>query len=105
MSNTLSESKINYLEEFIEKTVERKSGDILSNIKIGDIICGLDTYKKMKNGEIQDKYIIFGENGWGYTVYSFYKAKNDKIYLIDVNMQTPTNYAIIESETEFEGFY
>jgi hypothetical protein len=105
MSVALSEKQITYLEEFIDKNEERKSSDILSNVSMSDIINGLDTYKKMKSGEVEDKYFIFGENGMGYTVYSLYKSKCDKIYLIYVNMQTPTYYASIDSESEFENFY
>jgi hypothetical protein len=105
MATTLSQEKITYLEDFIEKTVPRKSGDILSNVSNGDVICGLDTYKKMKNGDIDTKYYKFGENGMGYTVYSLYKSKSSKIYLIHVDMQTPYAYAVIENEKEFEGYY
>jgi hypothetical protein len=105
MATTLSQEKITYLEDFIKKTVPRKSGDILSNVSIGDVICGLDIYKKMKDGEIDTKYYKFGENGMGYTVYSLYKSISGKIYLIHVDMQTPYAYAVIENETEFEGYY
>jgi hypothetical protein len=100
----LSQEQIDKLEEFIRTNQPRTSENILANITIRDIDNGIELYRQLKSGAIEKNYIKFGENGWGFTVYALYKSISNKIYVIQVSMQTPTCYAIIENENEFYPF-
>uniref|UniRef100_A0A6C0HZL7 Uncharacterized protein n=1 Tax=viral metagenome TaxID=1070528 RepID=A0A6C0HZL7_9ZZZZ len=105
MSLQLSQKQISYLEEFIKTNEPTNYENILGNISIGEIDTGILKYRELKNGEIEENYIIFGESGSGYNVYALYKSDiSNKIYVIYVSIQTPINYAIIENESEFYKF-
>ena len=69
-------------------------------ISYRDLHNGKKKYNEMKKLD-KVRYEIFGSNGMGYTSFGLFKSKDGKIYLIVVNIQTPTNYILIESEEEF----
>jgi len=88
-----------YLENFIENN--NPSFNIFEfAISYRDLYNGKKIFNEIKKSD-QVCYEIFGSNGMGYTSFGLFKAKNKIIYLIVVNIQTPTNYIMIESEEEF----
>ena len=67
-----------------------------------DYCDGKKMYNEMKNDpNPSPKYEIFGSNGGGYTCFDLYKSKDKKMYIIKVNVQTPTDYIKIEDDTIF----
>jgi hypothetical protein len=69
-------------------------------ISYKDLYKGKKKYNEMKKLN-KVTYEIFGSNGMGYISFGLYKSKDGIIYLIVVNIQTPTNYILIDNEEEF----
>jgi len=81
------------LDEFINKTNPTKTvGDFY--ISIADLIDGKEVYNKMR-ARSGASYEIFG--GDGYSSYSLYRSSAEKIYLCEVDCQTPSKYIEITS--------
>ena len=76
------------LDEFISKTKPVETvGEFY--ISIADLIDGKEVYNKMqsRSGRI---YEIFGSDG--YSSYALYKSSAEKIYLCEIDCQTPSKY-------------
>jgi hypothetical protein len=58
---------------------------------------GKEVYAELKNSE-GSSYEIIG--GSGYTSYALYKSKECIIYVIQVNLNTPTDYVKIDVNNE-----
>jgi hypothetical protein len=90
MSRILSESNINYVEQFIEIN------------KCSDNLTGISEYYReqtIKDWEtINDKntqcttYLQFADNSYGMISYGFYKTKKEEIYIISAYCNKLTNY-------------
>jgi len=65
-----------------------------------DLYDGKKMYNTMKN-DPNPKYEIFGSNGGGHQCFGLYKSKDQNIYIIEVNVQTPVHYVKIEDDTIF----
>jgi len=65
-----------------------------------DLCDGKKIYNKMKN-DPNPKYEIFGSNGCGYQCFGLYKSKDQNMYIIEVNVQTPVHYVKIKDDTIF----
>ena len=88
-----------YLENFIKKN--NPSDNLLEfAISYRDLYNGKKKFNEMKKSD-KVGYEIFGSNGMGYTSFGLFKSKDGIFYAIVVNIQTPINYIIIESEEEF----
>lgn len=76
------------LDDFISKTKPVETvGEFY--ISIADLIDGKEVYNKMR--AIQGpSYKIFGSDG--YSSYSLYKSTAEKIYLCEIDCQTPAKY-------------
>jgi hypothetical protein len=88
-----------YLDKFISET---PPSDNIHEFQIScrDLRDGKKMYNKMRNDPFPN-YEIFGSNGGGYTCFGLYKSKDQKMYVIVVDIQTPTDYVIIENENCF----
>jgi hypothetical protein len=95
----LSEELYNSLEEFIYKNEPKKS--IPYALSILDLDNGKILYNKMKTLDKTPLYEIFASIGFGYTNFALYKCPLEIIYIIVIQLQTFTSYAIIEDETIF----
>lgn len=80
--------KSSYLKQTPQKTV----GDFY--ISIADLIDGKEVYNKMRASS-RPSYNIFGSDG--YSSYSLYKSSAEKIYLCEIDCQTPSKYIEITS--------
>ena len=98
-SETYKQKIYDTLDKFISET---KSSDNINDFSISckDLHCGKKMYNKMKNDPKQN-YDIFGSNGCGYTCFGLYKSKDQNIYIIVVDVQTPIHYIKIEDENIF----
>ena len=76
------------MDEFISKTNPTKSvGEFY--ISIADLIDGKEVYNKMR-ARSGPSYKIFGSSG--YSSYALYKSSAEKIYLCEIDCQTPSKY-------------
>ncbi len=76
------------LEKFISETDPTKTvGEFY--ISIADLIDGKEVYNKMRASS-RPSYEIFGSDG--YSSYSLYKSSAEKIYLFEIDCQTPSKY-------------
>jgi len=81
------------LDEFISETKPVETvGEFY--ISIADLIDGKEVYNKMRASS-SPSYNIFG--GDGYSSYSLYKSSAEKIYLCEIDCQTPSKYIEITS--------
>lgn len=81
------------LDEFISKTNPTKTvGDFY--ISIADLIDGKEVYNKMQ-ARSEYSYNIFGSDG--YSSYALYRSTAEKIYLCEIDCQTPSKYIEITS--------
>jgi hypothetical protein len=98
MEKENDQSIFNELDNFISNT---KPDIILDHaLSIRDLQAGKQLYNQMKKDEKQ-KYEIFGYNAMGYTCFALYQNKEKNIYFIIVNIQTLSNYLIVENENIF----
>ena len=97
--NQVDQKMYEYLDTFIAKN-EPNFYLLEFAISYKDLRAGKKLFQKMKNSP-KIGYEIFGSNGMGYTSFALYQSKDQLIYLIVVNIQTPTNYIIIEKEDDF----
>jgi hypothetical protein len=93
MASPLSESQISEVEQFISSSRDM----VLPSISNDDISSAVRCYNEIV-GEPATTYRIFGSNGMGYLCYAYYKARNEKIYIISVNIQQLSHYAIVDDE-------
>jgi hypothetical protein len=76
------------LDKFIsESTPTETVGDFY--ISIADLIDGKKLYNKMRASS-RPSYEIFG--GDGYSSYALYRSSSGKIYLFEIDCQTPSKY-------------
>ena len=81
------------LDEFISKTNPTKTvGDFY--ISIADLIDGKEVYNKMLASSMPSCE-IFGSDG--YSSYALYRSTAEKIYLCEIDCQTPSKYIEITS--------
>ena len=81
------------MNEFISKTNPTKTvGEFY--ISIADLIDGKEVYNKMR-AKGGPSYEIFGSDG--YSSYALYKSSAEKIYLCEIDCQTPSKYIEITS--------
>lgn len=81
------------LEKFISETKPVETvGEFY--ISIADLLDGKEVYNKMRASS-RPSYNIFG--GDGYSSYSLYKSSAEKIYLCEIDCQTPSKYIEITS--------
>ena len=81
------------LEKFISETDPTKTvGEFY--ISIADLIDGKEVYNKMRAIR-EPSYEIFGSDG--YSSYALYKSSSEKIYLCEIDCQTPSKYIEITS--------
>jgi|Laugresbdmm110sn_2_1035109.scaffolds.fasta_scaffold20930_2 hypothetical protein len=81
------------LDDFISKTNPTKTvGEFY--ISIADLIDGKEVYNKMQ-ARSEPSYNIFGSDG--YSSYSLYKSSAEKIYLCEIDCQSPSKYIEITS--------
>jgi hypothetical protein len=81
------------LDEFISKTKPTKTVEEFY-ISIADLIDGKEVYNKMR-AKSGPSYNIFGSDG--YSSYALYKSSAEKIYLCEIDCQTPSKYIEITS--------
>ena len=94
-----NEYDYDYLDNFIAKN--KNCNDLFGSITSRDLIYGKKIYNEMKKTIFKNpSYKIFGGNGWGTSCYALYKSKEEIIYLIRCNYQTPTDYLKINEEDE-----
>lgn len=93
MASPLTESQIEEVEQFIS------SGRDMSvpSISNCDIPSAVRCYNEIVDEPITT-YRIFGSNSMGYLCYAYYKARNNKIYIISVNIQQLSHFAIVDDE-------
>jgi len=98
-SETHKQKMYNELDKFI---AEKTPSDNICQFGISStyLYNGKILYNEMKNVP-NPKYEIFGWNGCGYTCFVLYKSKDQKMYIIEVRIKTPTNYIKIENEDIF----
>jgi len=76
------------LDDFISKTKPVETiGEFY--ISIADLIDGKEVYNKMR-AKSGPSYNIFGSDG--YSSYALYKSSAEKIYLCEIDCQTPSKY-------------
>jgi len=63
-------------------------------ISIADLIDGKEVYNKMRASS-RSSYNIFGSDG--YSSYALFKSSAEKIYLCEIDCQTPSKYIEITS--------
>lgn len=81
------------LDKFINKTNPTKTvGEFY--ISISDLIDGKEVYNKMRASS-RPSYEIFGSDG--YSSYALYRSTAEKIYLCEIDCQTPSKYIEITS--------
>jgi len=87
------------LDKFISET---SPSDNIHEFAISsrDLRNGKKIYNEMKNDPLPN-YKIFGSNGGGYTCFGLYKSKEQNMYIIVIDVQTPTDYIKIEDDTIF----
>jgi hypothetical protein len=67
-----------------------------------DLCHGKKMYNEMKNDpNPTPKYEIFASNSSGHQCFVLYKSKEQNMYIIKVNVQTPTDYVKIDDDTIF----
>ena len=110
---SLTPENLILLNEFIEKNTPVDPDDILGSINYGNLRQGREIYKLIRenepiDGTIRD-FIIFGEEGMGYTSYSLYKSPEDKIYCVRASFisgeYSLSAYAVIESSEPFDKYF
>jgi hypothetical protein len=99
-SETHKEKMYDQLDKFIAETPP--SDDIRQAISYRDSCHGKKMYNEMKN-DPSPKYEILRSNSCGYTCFGLYKSKEQNIYIIQVNVQTPVHYLKIDDETIFNN--
>lgn len=76
------------MDNFISKTNPTKTvGEFY--ISIADLIDGKEVYNKMR-ARSGPSYEIFGSDG--YSSYALYRSSAEKIYLCEIDCQTPSKY-------------
>jgi len=81
------------LDKFISETNPTKTvGEFY--ISIADLIDGKDVYNKMRASS-RPSYNIFGSSG--YSSYALYKTNYHRMYLCEIDCQTPSKYIEITS--------
>jgi hypothetical protein len=100
-SETYKQSMYDELDKFIAETPPSENKRQFG-ISCSDLYDGKKLYSEMKNDSNPNpKYEIFGSNGCGYQCFGLYKSKDKNMYIIEVQIQTPTNYIKIENENIF----
>lgn len=86
-------------ELFLKPSAEVKSENRYNfSISYRDVDEGNESLKRLKEVD-GPQYEIFGSNGMGYTSYSLYKSAENKIYLIEVQLQTPISFMEVNDDT------
>jgi hypothetical protein len=93
MASPLSESQISEVEQFIRSDRDM----VLPNISNDDIQSAIRCYNEILNEPVTT-YRIFGSNGMGYLCYAYYKARNENIYIIAVNIQQFSTFSIVTDD-------
>jgi len=98
-SETYKQSMYDELDKFI---ADNKPTENIRQFCISgrDLYDGKKMYNEMKN-DPNPKYEIFGSNGCGYQCFGLYKSKDQNMYIIEVNVQTPVHYVKIKDDTIF----
>ena len=91
MKVRLDDSMKNELEEFIKNNKPRE----YPSISLPDYRTSKSYLETIKNDE-PGSYYKFGSNGMGYLCYAYYKALNSEIYVITVNIQSLSSYALLD---------
>jgi len=81
------------MDDFIRKTNPTKTVEEFY-ISVADLIDGKEVYNKMRDSS-RPSYNIFGSDG--YSSYALYKSSAEKIYLCEIDCQTPSKYIEITS--------
>jgi hypothetical protein len=92
---------IEKLEEYISNHEPLKNHQYLA-MNYRDIENGKNTFTSLLQNNVEQQYIIFGSNGWGYQCFALYKAQNNNIYLFVVIMQDIETYELIENVEWFD---
>jgi hypothetical protein len=102
-SETHKQKIYDELDKFIAENKPTEKENIGKfEISIRDYNDGKKMYNEMKNDPSPNpKYEIFGSNGCGHQCFGLYKSKDQNMYIIEVRIQTPTNYIKIEDENLF----
>ena len=92
-----SQNTINEIEDFIASSNQFK----MPEISYSDYSEATKYYKIIKNNETEIGSLYqFSSSGMGYCCYSFYKAKNLKIYVITSWAQKMVEYCILDNLEE-----
>jgi len=102
-SETHKQKIYDELDKFIAENEATEKENIRQfGISCSDLYDGKKLYNEMKNDSSPNpKYEIFGSNGCGHQCFGLYKSKDQNMYIIEVRIQTPTNYVKIENEDVF----
>ena len=92
----LSEEQVDGLEKFIKEHSPIVLRDSISN---RDLVDGKKIYADMISNQTGPTYAIFGL--CGYTSFSLYKSRDQKVYMFRVFMQTLDAYNIVENDGAF----
>ena len=95
----LSNEEIDKIEAFIAGN-EPHQHKYSSAISMGEVNYGIEQYETIKTMPVTTR-LHFASNAMGFTAYMLYKAKNEKIYVLQAYMQTLTGYNITESKNWF----
>ena len=98
-SETHNQKIYDELDKFIAETPPSDNIRELA-ISCRDLHDGKKMYNEMKNHP-NPKYEIFGSNGSGHTSFGLYKSKDQNMYIIKVNVQTPVHYVKIDNNIIF----
>jgi hypothetical protein len=96
MSGTNNNARFQILDKLIADYKPRDSPHYFS-ISYADLDEGQKLFYRMEK-YTAPYYEIFGGNG--YNSFGLYKSSENKIYVISVDFQTPTGYAIINSVSD-----
>ena len=91
MSTKFSQKLIDITEEAVQNDIN--TTDHLPQISYRDYDEAENGWNIIKNSE-KNHYIQFASNGFGYQSYGFYKANNEKIYIIEAWMNNITKVYI-----------
>lgn len=91
MATKFSQKRIDITEEAVQNDIN--TTDHLPQISYRDYNDAENGWNIIKNSE-KNHYIQFASNGSGYQSYGFYKANNEKIYIIEAWMNNITKVYI-----------